>query len=70
VSGACLAGLRDSGPPLAQPVGREQGVGAAGDPGVNSRGAAEMPTSAPQKVTTFLMFEGKAEQAMAFYNTL
>jgi predicted 3-demethylubiquinone-9 3-methyltransferase (glyoxalase superfamily) len=29
-----------------------------------------MPTSAPQKVTTFLMFEGKAEQAMAFYNTL
>jgi len=30
-----------------------------------------MSASAPQKITTFLMFEGgKAEQAMAFYATL
>ncbi|NXY97766.1 VOC family protein [Streptomyces sp. BR123] len=26
--------------------------------------------SAPQKITTFLMFEGRAEEAMAFYTSL
>ena len=29
-----------------------------------------MSTTAPQKITTFLMFEGKAEEAMTLYTSL
>ncbi|GLW11640.1 VOC family protein [Microtetraspora sp. NBRC 13810] len=29
-----------------------------------------MSSSAPQKITTFLMFEGKAEEAITFYTSL
>ncbi|MFC3572014.1 VOC family protein [Streptomyces yaanensis] len=29
-----------------------------------------MATATPQKITTFLMFEGKAEEAMTFYTSL
>jgi predicted 3-demethylubiquinone-9 3-methyltransferase (glyoxalase superfamily) len=33
-------------------------------------GTTTMPTAAPQKITTFLMFEGNAEEAMTFYTSL
>jgi predicted 3-demethylubiquinone-9 3-methyltransferase (glyoxalase superfamily) len=33
-------------------------------------GSSFMPSTTPQKITTFLMFEGRAEEAMTFYTSL
>ena len=43
---------------------------AQGCQGPTSEGSERMSTAAAQKITTLLMFEGKAEEAMTFYTSL
>src|SRR6202042_2593100 len=43
---------------------------AVGRPPDSPRGASGMEIATSQKITTFLMFEGNAEEAMTFYLSL